>query len=898
MESPIDSLIRLSENSWNVSGPFDKNEKWLWQAEKISREYRNYEKQTECLIRLSAVYFYAENSLAYSQVVDSSYNVARRNLDPDHAFFQYIYGDLSEVYRKMKHYAKAIEYCKKGIEACANCNISYLSNFQISIAKNFISLGDYSKARQYLDAALSLDYENIRSHCFQKYRAHYIYSILYWELDNSLDMIINLQKSEYYLSKFYKKQDQNELLTLWIHLVEQNIEIGNFKDADIYIKKIEEKEFLDDFLNTGKYKVAKAKYLKAVDGNIGTQSIDLIMEGIELLSKAETVDVSLDLKISQNLELAGDLYLEGHNDTLALESYYQSLQNLGFHKDIKDLALIANKPIVIRLLSKITKIYTKRNQIEKSERLENSIIELLAILRTESSDASTKEYWAQENLRLMEDIISSNFERGDHSKAIVLLEENKSNLLLKDINENESAGFANIDSDVIQEGKNLKYELAYYDKQIRNFSNNDDTTNLSQLIIERNSLQLDYDRHLKNIEEQYPEYYNLKYNLEPINVSSLQNELDGGDLLVEYFIGEEKGYVALVSHKTINIFELTDIEQIKEHSLNYYQSISRNTEGSNSGDAKKLFEALGLSKITKTAPDTENLIIVGDDFLNNIPFGLLQDADGTFLIDKYNVQYQYSARLWQMLMSRKSEKKKHDFVGYAYSNPDARVLAQRSCVDITPANLKCAGREIRSVIDILDSDKVWNADSTLDHLMDNAAEAKIVHLATHACLDDENSDYSRIYFNDTLLTNQDLKIKDISADMVVLSACETGFGEIIKGEGSISLSKGFFHAGAKSTLVSLWSVDDCATTDLMQYFYQNLKEGQTKDAALRNAKLEYRSSVSADKAHPYYWAGFIVIGDCAPIWNTGLSMVYYCGIALFIICGLFLFYIFRKTSKK
>ena len=84
----------------------------------------------------------------------------------------------------------------------------------------------------------------------------------------------------------------------------------------------------------------------------------------------------------------------------------------------------------------------------------------------------------------------------------------------------------------------------------------------------------------------------------------------------------------------------------------------------------------------------------------------------------------------------------------------------------------------------------------------------------------------------------------------------------------MSLSKSFFHAGAKSAIVSLWPVDDCATSAIMKYFYKYLNLGERKDQALRNAKIEYRTSVDSDHNHPYYWAGFIVIGDCSPVWPT------------------------------
>jgi CHAT domain-containing protein len=102
--------------------------------------------------------------------------------------------------------------------------------------------------------------------------------------------------------------------------------------------------------------------------------------------------------------------------------------------------------------------------------------------------------------------------------------------------------------------------------------------------------------------------------------------------------------------------------------------------------------------------------------------------------------------------------------------------------------------------------------------------------------------------------------------MVVLSACDTGVGKEEKGYGVKSLANGFFFAGAKSVVMSLWRVDDYSTSIIMKNYYQNLKEGQSKDDALKNAKLQYLEQVEDEQLkHPYYWAGFVVSGDVSPL---------------------------------
>ncbi len=145
--------------------------------------------------------------------------------------------------------------------------------------------------------------------------------------------------------------------------------------------------------------------------------------------------------------------------------------------------------------------------------------------------------------------------------------------------------------------------------------------------------------------------------------------------------------------------------------------------------------------------------------------------------------------------------------------------------------------------------------------LEQAGHYKIIHLATHACMDEENPMQSKVFFADEPIINQELFNLNLSADMAVLSACNTGSGQLVKGDGVMSLSKGFIHAGCPSALVRLWSVDDYSTSEIMINFYKYLKKGQSKDKAIRNAKLEYLASADKVKRHPFYWAAFIHMGD-------------------------------------
>ncbi|MBK8557785.1 MAG: CHAT domain-containing protein [Lewinellaceae bacterium] len=115
---------------------------------------------------------------------------------------------------------------------------------------------------------------------------------------------------------------------------------------------------------------------------------------------------------------------------------------------------------------------------------------------------------------------------------------------------------------------------------------------------------------------------------------------------------------------------------------------------------------------------------------------------------------------------------------------------------------------------------------------------------------------------------RDLYNLSLNADLVVLSACETGIGQLQRGEGIISLARAFSYAGARSILTSMWAVNDARTKDLMIAFYKNLKKEYSKDDALRRAKNDMLSSAKTqEQAHPFYWGGFIGIGDMRPVYK-------------------------------
>jgi CHAT domain-containing protein len=188
-----------------------------------------------------------------------------------------------------------------------------------------------------------------------------------------------------------------------------------------------------------------------------------------------------------------------------------------------------------------------------------------------------------------------------------------------------------------------------------------------------------------------------------------------------------------------------------------------------------------------------------------------------------------------------------------------------------------------------------------------ASDYGILHFAMHAIINDEDPLASKLIFTlngdsleDGFLNTYEIYNLNLNADLAVLSACKTGVGKLSKGEGIMSLARGFLYAGVPGIVMTLWEVEDISSAIIMTDFYRNLKDGMAKDNALRESKLKYLNSADQLQSHPYFWAAFVQIGDNSPVYTKMYvgSRIYAIGIAaiLFALGALILYRIIRRKK--
>jgi CHAT domain-containing protein len=217
------------------------------------------------------------------------------------------------------------------------------------------------------------------------------------------------------------------------------------------------------------------------------------------------------------------------------------------------------------------------------------------------------------------------------------------------------------------------------------------------------------------------------------------------------------------------------------------------------------------------------------------------------------------------------------FIGFApFYSGDTTALAEAFpelgsglCRDLQP--LPYSGSEIAKLVNITGGRGFYGADAEKSMFLQLAPSAKIIHLATHAQANWQLGDFSFLAFSDaqkdpnqSLLFARELYNLSLSADMVVLSACETGLGRYGMGEGIVGFSRALTCAGARSLVASQWSVNNRHTQTLMLLFYKELREGRPKNMALWNAKKSFLKDFK-DDAEPFFWAAFTLFGDTTPI---------------------------------
>ena len=345
-------------------------------------------------------------------------------------------------------------------------------------------------------------------------------------------------------------------------------------------------------------------------------------------------------------------------------------------------------------------------------------------------------------------------------------------------------------------------------------------------------------------------------------VKIVQKKLDKNSALLSYHLSENRLLILVITNREFN-YHVTDIDKSFFLQIDSFRSAlySPGQNKSNGSLSFSLYQKL-IGEIGDRLTDITRLVIIPDDELHYLPFEALQYADNTYLVQKFAIQYQYSTALFEQPGSHHGNKKTLAFAPFA--NKGFVDSAGNSLT-----KLPFSGEEVAS----LEGKILIDSSATKTQFLQTADQFGIIHLATHASVNNESplrsfvsffpanqEEYGRLYAGE--IYNLDLN----STHLVILSACETGTGQLIKGEGLMSLSRAFAYAGCPNIITSLWKAEDRTTAFISRKIHDYLQKGYTRDKALQQAKLDLLNSHDIDPRFksPNYWAHLVLIGQYEP----------------------------------
>lgn len=615
-------------------------------------------------------------------------------------------------------------------------------------------------------------------------------------------------------------------------------------------------------------------------------------------------------------------YLQIGRLYLAKGEWYPALDLFEKALAIQLASLAEGHPEIASTYKLIGEVYErKKDYIQAITHYEKSLASL-DLMRESYTSRETKEIHLADNyalfgnaIRAAEKAHEARPDEFDLEKAFIYSEKGKGNLLLEALHTIRAESYAGVPDSLLAEERDLRITLLRYDKG--RFEYDDQVKTADDGLANPYhgkiaNLKQRYARLIDRFEKDYPEYYRLKYETGVMSVAEVQNLLLKDQALIEYFVADSAIYVFVIDAKTFRFetikkdFPLAQwTSNLRKGLLNYHRS-SQKTEALYDEcnallveNACRLYDKL----IRPLGSLPEKLIIVPDDVLWYIPFEILMEEKPeenhyfqthAYLLRQHQISYNFSATLWKEMLEKQNQSKGTLIFAPDFPASGASLAHLELPFRGKLSPLKFNKLEAEAVGGLTNGKMLDGSAANLRNFQSQAARTSVLHLATHAILNDRHPDYSFLAFasNKDSVSYDKFFVRDLydmrlPLDMAVLSACETGMGELQRGEGMISLARGFAYAGAKSIVTSLWPANDRSTAEVMELFYKNLRKGWSKEEALQKAKLTYLDAGRDPlEAHPFYWAAFVGTGDMQGLdWERDQYMVWITGGVFLLLLG-------------
>ena len=807
--------------------------------------------------------------------------IRKNTLGASHPNVAGSYYEIGNLYGNSSNYHAAIEYIQEGnriLENNSQVTNDVLPTYYAYAGKMYGLVSDHDNARTYILKGVSVAEKKLpKDH---PYRA-IVYNIAgdyYGEVGD-----INKQ------SEFFKKA---------IAIYQSSFGVGSEREADVISK------------------------MAATHAKIGNTT-----EALKLYNDALIVYTA---KLGrQNLKSAtvhlgiGDVHTGTRNFLAAEKSYSQAYQSISMPGE--------NKALEVKIWRSKAQTFTRDSRPEQSLAAYRTALSVTeGIAQGYNSDAGRTQLEKEKRemyvgaMNAVWQLYTTTADPSLVKEAFEMAEQSKVALLLENAQDRQAKTVAGVPDSLVEKERDIRIELAFYKTNRYQAEKKFDT--VATAAIDKNIF--DTERRLEHfksqLERDYPSYFKLKYAKSTIGLAGVQRQLPDNATMLQYFVGDSAIYCFIISRNKAELKRQMLDQSFKNTVAGYQKSLtdfSFIVNKQSSADslyltmARKLFSLLMIPQPAGEA--SQKMIIIPDDFLAQFNFATLlyDDIKGNnyatlpYLNNRYTLSYAYSSAFLGEQLHKKITNR---FAGFApsydqldYTSIDS-IAHPMTALAVRSGNLPLPGatEEVNSISQLMQGKSWINEEATETNFKKYGGDYGVLHLAMHSLLNDEEPRYSELLFNnrgdndnDGYLTIAEIYNLKLNAQLVVLSACSSGFGKIQHGEGPISLSRAFSYAGCPSVVMSLWKVPDLVTTNIMKNFYEGIATGMPKDEALRAAQMKF---VSENKdplySHPYYWAGFAVIGDTSPIESPPYVAYYISGIFVILIGGLLIFRLRRRRG--
>ena len=822
--------------------------------------------------------------------------------------------NLGGLYSQTWQYDKAFEFIHRAeniYKTCGVNNLEYLIFIYTRSGRIFSATGDYSKAEEYYNNALLLIKEIKEFSEINKSNIITLYNglgVLYKRMkkypqaieqyNKAIELSLKIESS--YLTLLY-----GNIANAYREMKQYSLSEEYFKRAVSGIKVTSKQDSVDLAVLLTDYSgllldVKKPDLAKPV-----IEEAQALCYGIWGSRNPQLAEVQV------NMGKYHELY--GQHDK-ALYWYQQSILSLYTDKAVyipgmsslpKTILSRQHLLVSMKSMAKTYKLkYFATDSLEflmKSLAIYEQCISLAEIIRRGYLNNDSRLFLAENEKATLNEAMSVCRELFTRTstvdylyKAFEFSERSKSTLLLASIQSNSAISVGGIPESIGRKEKDLLREISVTEETIYE-EESKSLPDAQKLMKWRNSLlnlKRDYEILIDSLERSYARYYELKYRSSLIQQKNLKSILAHGYNLVEYnmedtsvciFILNRKGIYCLTLplHEKFNTALEGILQQLQDFDPTQHKTDHFREFCSYSHELYKT-----LFKPVEKYLVSDKIILVPDEILSYLPFEiLLYQLPGpetrdyrnlSYLLKKYSLGYSYSASLLVKDPLKKGMQRNRKVLAMApayQGNASAywsRFHPHTGMENLNP--LPGAYEEVSYVTDILKGRKLIDSMATEKAFKTFASDYGILHLAMHTIIDNRNPMFSKLVFtpwlngpDEGLLNTYELYNMQLNARMVVLSACRSGDGVLQKGEGIMSLARGFLYAGCPSLIMTLWNVEDRSGLEIMHHFYHQIKKGEGKNNALRKAKIKYLASASPHKTHPYYWAGYLQIGETEAI---------------------------------